>query len=375
MTDGAFAPNLPRASLATTALPALAPPPRAPFWRRALAPLFGTPLNAIISLACLWVFAKIALSAYGWAVARMVTEGGSRACRATDGMCLPFYVAKLRFMVFGVYPYDEHWRPALAVCLFLGAIAISMIPRFWSKGLLLLWALVVAAASILIAGGAFGLRPIPTTQWSGLPLSFILTAVGLAFGFPLGVALALARASNLPVIRIIAVTFIEVIRGVPLISILFMASVMLPLFMPTGVTVDKLLRAQIAIIIFAGAYIAEAVRGGLQSIPRGQHEAAGSLGLHYWQSMRLIVLPQALKIVIPPLVNISIGFFQDTTLVTIIGLLDFLSTIRTAMMDPEWVGAAVLEGYVFAAGVYLVFSYAMGAYSRYLERRLRAGVD
>jgi general L-amino acid transport system permease protein len=261
------------------------------------------------------------------------------------------------------------------MALFAGALAISMIPRFWSSKLITLWAVTLVAVAVLIGGGVLGLTPVPTTLWSGLPLSFLLSGIGLALGFPLGVVLALARSSKLPAIRVIAIVFIEVIRGVPLISILFMASVMLPLFMPGGMTVDKLLRAQIAIIIFAAAYIAEAVRGGLQAIPRGQHEAAGAMGLHYWQSMRLIVLPQALKIVIPPLVNISIGFFQDTTLVTIIGLLDFLSTVRTAMQDPNWVGIAVIEGYAFAALVYLVFSYGMGAYSRFLERRLRLGHD
>jgi general L-amino acid transport system permease protein len=354
---------------------AIRPPAGPGYLQRVVKPLFGTPLNALISLACLALFWLVAKAAWGWLVTHAVTEGGAPVCRATDGACLPFLAAKARFMIFGVYPYEEHWRPALAMALFLGAIGLSMIPRLWGRWLLLLWAGVVAAGMALIAGGVLGLRPVPTSLWSGLPLSFILTAVGLALGFPLGVILALARASKLPAIRIIAIVFIEVIRGVPLISILFMASVMLPLFMPAGMTVDKLLRAQIAIIIFAGAYIAEAVRGGLQAIPRGQHEAAGALGLHYWQSMRLIVLPQALKIVIPPLVNISIGFFQDTTLVTIIGLLDFLSTIRTAMLDPEWIGAAVLEAYLFAAIVYLVFSYAMGAYSRYLERRLRTGYD
>jgi general L-amino acid transport system permease protein len=352
-----------------------APPPQPGYVRRVMLPLFGTPLNAVISLVCLWLLWSVAKAAYGWLVARAIVEGGSAACRAGSGFCAPFLAAKLRFMVFGVYPFEEHWRPALTMLLFLAAIGVSMIPRFWGRWLLALWAAVVLAGVALIAGGVMGLRPVPTSQWSGLPLSFILTAVGLALGFPLGIVLALARASQLPAIRIIAIVFIEVIRGVPLISILFMATVMLPLFMPTGVTVDKLLRAQVAIIIFAAAYIAEAVRGGLQAIPRGQHEAAGALGMHYWQAMRLIILPQALKIVIPPLVNISIGFFQDTTLVTIIGLLDFLSTIRTAMMDPEWIGAAVLEGYLFAAAVYLVFSYAMGAYSRYLERRLRTGYD
>jgi len=340
-----------------------------------LRPLVGTPLNAVITLASLWILWVAAKGAYGWLVTRAVMEGGAEACKVGQGACWPFYAAKLRFMIFGVYPYEEHWRVLLAMGLFMAAIGISMIPRFWNRRLFLVRGVTIPAAAVLISGGVFGLRYVPTTQWSGLPLSFILSTVGLALGFPLGVVLALARSSKLPAIRVLAIIFIEVIRGVPLISILFMASVMLPLFMPDGVTVDKLLRAQIAIIIFAAAYIAEAVRGGLQAIPRGQHEAANAMGLHYWQAMRLVVLPQALKIAIPPLVNISIGFFQDTTLVTIIGLLDFLSTVRTAMQDPAWVGIAVMEGYVFAAVVYLVFSYGMGAYSRFLERRLRLGHD
>ena len=351
------------------------PNPGRSLLHRTFKPLIGTPVNAVITLGCLWVLWLATKGAYGWLVARAVTEGGPQACKVGQGACWPFYAAKLRFMIFGVYPYDEHWRMLLAMVLFMGALGITMIPRFWSRRLLGLWAATITATAILIGGGVFGLSYVPTTQWSGLPLSFLLSAVGLALGFPLGLVLALARSSKLPAIRVLAIIFIEVIRGVPLISILFMASVMLPLFMPTGMTVDKLLRAQIAIVIFAAAYIAEAVRGGLQAIPRGQHEAASAMGLHYWQSMRLIVLPQALKIAIPPLVNISIGFFQDTTLVTIIGLLDFLSTVRTAMTDPAWVGIAVMEGYVFAAVVFLVFSYGMGAYSRFLERRMRLGYD
>lgn len=340
-------------------------------WLAGLKPFVGSPLNAAITLACLWLIYRLVTGAWGWLVTRAVTEGGPQACKAGNGACWPFLAAKLRFMIFGFYPYEEHWRPALAVLLFLAAVIISMIPRFWSRRLLWLWLAVVIVCAVLMYGGLFGLMVVSTTNWGGLPLSFMLSSVGLAFGFVLGVLLALARSSKLPAIQVIAVIFIETVRGVPLVSILFMASVMLPLFMPDGVTIDKLLRAQVAIIIFAGAYIAETVRGGLQAVPKGQHEAAASLGLGYWLSMRKIVLPQALKIVIPPLVNIFIGFFQDTTLVTIIGLLDFLDTVRSAMRDPVWQGIAVLEGYVFAALVYALLSYGMGSYSRFIERRLR----
>jgi len=342
-------------------------------WFALLKPYIGSPFNAVVTFACLWLIYRVVTGAWGWLVTRAIVEGGAQTCKAAAGAgaCWPFLAAKLRFMVFGFYPYDEHWRPALAMLLFLGAMIYSMIPRFWSRRLLWLWLAVVLACGILLYGGIFGLSVVSTTNWGGLPLSFMLSSVGLAFGFVLGVLLALARSSKLPAIQVIAIVFIEMVRGVPLVSILFMASVMLPLFMPDGVTIDKLLRAQVAIIIFAGAYIAETVRGGLQAVPKGQHEAAASLGLGYWLSMRKIVLPQALKIVIPPLVNIFIGFFQDTTLVTIIGLLDFLDTVRSAMRDPVWQGIAVLEGYIFAALVYAVFSYGMGSYSRFIERRLK----
>jgi len=342
-------------------------------WFGLLKPYIGSPFNAVVTFACLWLIYRLVTGAWGWLVTRAIVEGGPQTCKAAAGAgaCWPFLAAKLRFMIFGFFPYDEHWRPALAVLLFLGAMIYSMIPRFWSRRLLWLWLAVVVICGVLMYGGVFGLRVVNTTNWGGLPLSFMLSSVGLAFGFVLGVLLALARSSKLPAIQVIAIVFIEMVRGVPLVSILFMASVMLPLFMPDGVTIDKLLRAQVAIIIFAGAYIAETVRGGLQAVPKGQHEAAASLGLGYWLSMRKIVLPQALKIVIPPLVNIFIGFFQDTTLVTIIGLLDFLDTVRSAMRDPVWQGIAVLEGYIFAALVYAVFSYGMGSYSRFIERRLK----
>ncbi|WP_199092216.1 amino acid ABC transporter permease [Bosea sp. ASV33] len=342
-------------------------------WYALFKPYIGSPFNAVVTFACLWLIYRLVTGAWGWLVTRAIVEGGPQTCKAAAGAgaCWPFLAAKLRFMIFGFYPYDEHWRPAIAVLLFLGAMIYSMIPRFWSRRLLWLWLAVVVICGVLMYGGVFGLSVVNTTNWGGLPLSFMLSSVGLAFGFILGVLLALARSSKLPAIQVIAVVFIEMIRGVPLVSILFMASVMLPLFMPDGVTIDKLLRAQVAIIIFAGAYIAETVRGGLQAVPKGQHEAAASLGLGYWLSMRKIVLPQALKIVIPPLVNIFIGFFQDTTLVTIIGLLDFLDTVRSAMRDPVWQGIAVLEGYIFAALVYAVFSYGMGSYSRFIERRLK----
>jgi len=343
--------------------------------RAKLAPYFGSPLNSAITVGCLLIVLWALKHIIVWLFVDAVYSGAPAVCQQQGGACWPFLGAKLRFMLFGFYPHEEQWRPFFALLLFLGTCAIAMVPRFWSRRLLLVIAFACALVFWLMLGGVAGLSYVPTSKWGGLPLSFMLSAVGLVCAFPLGVVLALARASDLPAIRVLAVIFIELVRGVPLISILFMASVMLPLFLPSGFSIDNLLRAQVAIILFAAAYIAEVVRGGLQAVPKGQLEAASAMGLHYWQTMRLVVLPQALKIVIPPLVSLFIGFFQDTTLVTIVGLLDFFDTVRAAMRDPQWQGIAVLEGYVFAAVVYLVFSAIMGAYSRYLERKFRVGHD
>jgi general L-amino acid transport system permease protein len=245
-----------------------------------------------------------------------------------------------------------------------------MIPRFWSRTLVAIWGGVAIAVGWLTAGGILGLPFVPAASWSGLPLSLILSWLGMAFGLPLGIVLALARASKLPAVRGMASLCIEFIRGVPLISILFMATVMLPLFLPGASGVGKFLSVQISIVCFAAAYIAEIVRGGLHAIPYGQYAAADSLGMRYWQTMWLIVLPQALRSVIPPLVAFFIGLFQDTTLVTLVGMLDLLSTVRAAMHDPNWQGIAVVEGYILAGILYLTLSLGLGAYGRLLERRL-----
>ena len=224
----------------------------------------------------------------------------------------------------------------------------------------------------LMAGGVFGLEPVENRLWGGLPLTLILAVAGLTAAFPLAVLLALGRRSDLPLIRALCVAYIELIRGVPLVSLLFMAAVMLPLFLPAGVTIDKLLRAQIAFILFAAAYLAEVVRGGLQAIPRGQYEAADALGLTYWQKMRWIILPQALTITIPPLVSTFISFLKDTSLVIVIGLFDLLGTARAAIADPNWHGF-YRESYLFVALIYWGLCFFLSRYSQWLERHLSRG--
>jgi general L-amino acid transport system permease protein len=237
--------------------------------------------------------------------------------------------------------------------------AIGLVLRI--LGILPAWKLPIAPFSYVETG-----------LWGGLPVTLILATYGLLFAFPYGILLALGRRSNLPLIKGLCVGFIELIRGVPLISLLIMASVMLPLFLPTGVTFDKFLRAQVSVILFAGAYIAEIIRGGLQSLPKGQFEAADAMGLNYLQKTTLIILPQALRVVIPPLINTFIGFFKDTSLVLIIGIFDFLNAANQALVDPAWAGYPG-EVYLFAAFVYFCFCYSMSRYSKHLEIELNKG--
>ena len=299
-----------------------------------------------------------------WALVRAVWQPDPQACRAASGACWGFIVEKHRLIAFGTYPYEEHWRPGLASLLLIALWVLTALRQRW--WVVAAWAAGLVVIGILMWGGVLGLPYVENERWGGLILTLLLTTFGLAIAFPLSICLALGRRSELPVIRAVCVAYIELIRGVPLISVLFMASVMLPLFLPAGVSIDKLLRALLALILFAAAYLAEAVRGGLQAIPKHQYEAADALGLGYFQKTFLIVLPQALRIAVPPLVGTCIGFFKDTSLVLIIGLFDLLSTIKVSLNDPAWTGFGV-EAYLFAAAVYFIFCYSMSLYSRRLE--------
>ncbi len=224
-----------------------------------------------------------------------------------------------------------------------------------------------------LMGGGLGLTPVRTEQWGGLPVTLILSVFGIAFGFPLGVVLALGRRSKLPIVKALSVAYIELVRGVPLITVLFMASVMFALFLPEQLRIDNLIRAQVAIILFVGAYLAEAVRGGLQAVPKGQYEAAEALGLPYWRSMGLVVLPQALKISIPPIVNSFIALFKDTSLVLIIAIYDFAYAVKKSVeTDFAWKKYFV-EAFLFSIIVYWIFCFAMSRYSQKLERDLNRG--
>jgi general L-amino acid transport system permease protein len=295
----------------------------------------------------------------------------TQACRVLQGSgaCWAVITEKHRFILFGTYPYEQQWRPLVCILLFIGLYVVSAQRRFWRKELALVWVGVLALIGALMWGGFAGLPYVPQERWGGLVITLILSTFGIAFAFPLAVLVALGRRSKMPAIKMLCVVYVELIRGVPLISLLFMASVMFPLFLPEGMNIDKLLRAQAAIILFAAAYLAEVIRGGLQALSRGQYEAADALGLSYWHKTGFIILPQALRLVIPPLVNTFIGMFKDTSLVLIIGIFDLLTAGKTAVVEPAWQGFGI-EVYVFVGLIYFVFCFAMSRYSQGLEREL-----
>ena len=331
---------------------------------------FSSWASGILTVVLVFLFFRILFPFLDWAIVDAVWSGPATACRAKeDGACWAYIHEKHRFILFGTYPFDLHWRPALATLVLLALWIVSAFRKFWRPGLAAVWLLGLSCIGVLMWGGVFGLAYVENERWGGLILTLLLASFGMALAFPLAIVLALGRRSRLPVIRALCVGYIELIRGVPLISLLFMASVMLPLFLPEGLTIDKLLRAQVAIILFAGAYLAEVIRGGLQAIPKGQYEAADALGLSYWRKTGFIVLPQALKIVIPPMVNTFIGMFKDTSLVLIIGIYDLLNAAKTSTIEPKWQGFST-EAYAFVAIIYFVFCFAMSKYSQKVEAEL-----
>jgi general L-amino acid transport system permease protein len=397
--------------------------------RKNLFSSWGNGITTLVLLAAVVWFLQGFLT---WAVfTATFTAPDGQACRG-HGACWALIHEKYRFIFFGTFPYEQQWRPLLAIVAMLTMLLTSADRRMWNSRLIWIWAIgsfvtfllmfgvlsfpislflfvALAAGGIglmmrgvvaepmelnayraLIAIGVVGLvlriagvmpawaltiAPfdyVETGLWGGLPVTLVLATYGLVFAFPYGILLALGRRSKLPLIKGLCVGFIELIRGVPLISLLIMASVMLPLFLPQGMSIDKFLRALVAIILFAGAYIAEIIRGGLQSLPKGQFEAADAMAFNYPQKTILIILPQALRVVIPPLINTFIGFFKGTSLVLIIGIFDFLNAANGALVDPKWAGFPA-EVYLFAAFVYFCFCFSMSRYSKYLEVELNKG--
>jgi general L-amino acid transport system permease protein len=366
------------ATIPTTsgALPQRRPAHHHPAWEWALKNLFSSWLSTAVTLALLYLIVTRLYAFIEWGLINAIwsvpanAQGipDTKACREIKGIgaCWALITEKHRFILFGTYPYDQHWRPLICIFLFIGLYVVSTFRQFWNWRIGAIWVGGLTLIGVLMWGGVLGMPFVDQERWGGLPITLILATFGIALAFPLGIALALGRRSKLPAISSLCVTYIELIRGVPLISVLFMASVMFPLFLPEGLTIDKLLRAQVGFILFSAAYMAEVVRGGLQAIPKGQAEAADSLGLPYWQKTAFIILPQALRLVIPPMVNLFIGVFKDTSLVVIIGIFDLLNAAKTSLVEPAWQGFGV-EAYVFVSAIYFVFCFAMSKYSQNLE--------
>jgi general L-amino acid transport system permease protein len=332
--------------------------------------------NTILTLLALWLIYQMAVTLFGWAVLHATWQGTDGGDCREGGACWPFVSAWWGQLLYGRYPDAERWRVNLTYALAVAGLAPLMIPqvpgKLWSS--LYLLAVFPVLAVILLSGGMLGLPHIPTDMWGGLLVTLVIASTGIAAAFPIGIVLALGRRSPMPIVRWVSIAFIEVVRGVPLITVLFMASVMLPLFLPELWTIDKLVRALILVALFAAAYLAEVIRGGLQAIPRGQFEAADALGLSYPQKMGLIVLPQALKLVIPGIVGSFIALFKDTSLVLIIGIFDLLGMAQAASSAPAWLSPSTpITAYAVAGVIFWVFCFGMSRYSQMLERRLAAG--
>jgi general L-amino acid transport system permease protein len=331
--------------------------------------LFNGWFNTLLTLVFAYVLFMTVPPFIDWALINSSWFTTSEECKASGGACWSVVTANIRFMLFGFYPHALQWRPLLAIAILIALLIYSRNRNHWRKSLAYAWAIGLFTMGLLLKGGLFGLESVESTKWGGLPLTLLLSVFGLTAAYPVGIILALGRQSKMPIVKSFCVIYIELIRGVPLISLLFMSSVVFPLFLPEGVTINPILRAQVAIIMFTAAYIAEVVRGGLQGVDKGQYEAAQSLGLNYFQSMRRIILPQALKIVIPPSVSILISAFKDTSLVVIIALYDLLKTTQTTLTDPKWMGYSS-EAYIFVALIYFICCFFMSNYSRKLEKEL-----
>ncbi len=341
---------------------------------RMLKALFGTPLNAVITIVLALIVAAGAPGLVRWAVidaAFLPAEPST--CRDADGACWSFVIAKYSQILFGIYPADQRWRPALVCVALLSLLAYSIRPSAWRRHLAWIWAGMMISVLLLMRGGIPGLPYVPTALWGGLPVTLILTVVAIGIGFVIAIFLALARRSELPVVRIASVIFIEGTRALPLLSILFIASIMLPLLVPEALLPDKFFRALIALLLFSSAYIAEVIRGGLQGIPRGQFEAATALGLSYWQMQRLVVLPQAIAMVIPSLTNTIIIMIKNTSLVLVVGLFDLISSGKAALADPTWNSPAV-ETYLFISAIYFALCFSFARFADRLERRTKVVV-
>lgn len=336
--------------------------------------LFNSVSNSLLTIIAGY-FIYQALSWFlGWGIINADISGTTAADCTSTGACWTFIKMRFPQFIYGFYPAELTWRIDIVFALFAVLIVGLVWDRVPGKKWIALFTLIVfpVITYLLMHGGSFGIETVGTHRWGGFSLTLVLAMVGIVASLPIGIVLALGRRSEMPIVRSICITYIEFWRGVPLITVLFMASVMLPLFMTAGTDTDKLVRALIGITMFQSAYMAEVVRGGLQAIPKGQYEAAEALGMGYWRQMGLIILPQALKLMIPGIVNTFIALFKDTSLVLIIGLFDLLAIVQSAITDPNWPQVSV-EGYIFVAFMFWICCFSMSQYSQSLERKFSTG--
>ena len=336
--------------------------------------LFSSSLNTLLTIISLWIIYVSVPPFIQWALLDANWVGSSRDDCSREGACWVYIGFWFKQIMYGRYPETEVWRINVSYILLVGALIPLFISGFKHKGLLTLFLLFVypIISYFLFIGDSFGLPLVETSLWGGLFLTLVISVVGIVASLPIGILLALGRRSSMPIVSALSIGFIEIWRGVPLITVLFMSSVMFPLFLPEGMNFDKLIRALVGVMLFSAAYIAEVVRGGLQAVPKGQIEAAEALGMSYWNTMGLIVMPQALKMVIPGIVNSFIALFKDTTLVLTIGLFDLLGTIQIIGTNADWLGFHI-EGYVFTAFIFWTFCFGMSRYSMHLEKKLHTG--
>jgi general L-amino acid transport system permease protein len=333
--------------------------------------MFGNWQSTVATLLVGYLLFRYLPQFLNWVVFSATTTSNPDACRAPGlGACWGVVKEKYRLIIFGRYPFEEQWRPLIATLLMVSLLVVSCVRYFWKSWLALLWIVVLAAFFALMYGNVFGLTKVTTDRWGGLPLTIMLATLSIAMAFPLALLVAMGRRSHLTAIRSICTVYVELVRGVPLISVLFMASFMFPLLMPQGVTIDVLVRVLAGITLFAAAYMAEVIRGGLQALPKGQAEAAASLGMSYWQTQRKIILPQALAMVVPGIMNNFISIFKDTSLVTIVSLYELTGSLGLALnSDADW-RPYKLEGYLFITAIYFVFCFAMSRYSLWIEKQV-----
>jgi general L-amino acid transport system permease protein len=340
--------------------------------------LFGSIGDSLLTLVGLAIAASVFWAVFDFAVVTAVWTGeDGEVCRVEGtGACWPYVTAYWNQFLYGRYPTEERWRATLVFFAFVGLLVPLAIPKVpWKRANALAFFVgLPILAYVLLCGGRFGLVAVETTRWGGLLVTMVVAVTGIVCSLPVGILFALGRRSKMPVVRMLSIVFIEFWRGVPMITVLFMAANMLPLFMPDGVEVDKLLRALVGVSIFTAAYLAETIRGGLQAIPKGQYEGAMSLGLGYWKTMALVVMPQALRLVIPGIVNSFISLFKDTTLVLIVSIFDLLGMIQSSRSDPVWSAPSTgTTGYLVAAAIFWIFCFGMSRYSQWMERRLATG--